>query len=348
MKALRLNGIGKLEVEDIEKPTIKDDEVLVKVKACGICGSDIPRSFKDGAHVMPLTLGHEFSGQVEAVGDACDKGWLDRRVGIFPLIPCKKCGPCQKKRYEMCQNYSYLGSRRDGGFAEYAAVPEWNLINLPDNVSYTQAAMVEPMAVAMHAMRRVEPKMHDTVLVMGLGTIGLLLTMFLQEAGIKNILVVGNKDFQQENAMKLGIPAANYCDSRIWDIKDWVLKTTEQKGVDVFFECIGKEMSYQLAIELTAAAGRVCLVGNPYSDMSLDKKTYWQILKHQLTVTGTWNSSFTWDADDDWHLVIELLTRGRIHPEELVTHKYSLDEIIKGFEIMRDKSDDYIKIMAKF
>ena len=153
MKAQVLHGIGDIRYEETDKPRIEKGWVLVKVKAAGVCGSDIPRIYKTGAHVHPIVTGHEFSGEVIETADD-NFSWRGKRVGIFPLIPCGECINCKKKMYEMCSNYNYLGSWCNGGFAEYAAVPEWNLIELPDNVSYKQAAMMEPMAVAVHAMRR--------------------------------------------------------------------------------------------------------------------------------------------------------------------------------------------------
>ena len=128
--------------------------MLIAVKACGICGSDIPRAYRDGAHNMPLVIGHEFSGCVSAVCDGVSSEWIGKNVGVFPLIPCRKCKPCLNRQYEMCRHYDYLGSRSNGGFAEYVTVPEWNIIELPEGVSYEAAAMIEPMAVAVHAMRR--------------------------------------------------------------------------------------------------------------------------------------------------------------------------------------------------
>ena len=124
MKAYVLRGVNKFQMEEQERPSLKSGEVLVKVMAAGICGSDIPRAYQTGAHVHPIIIGHEFSGQVVDVAPDVDGRWLNKRVGVFPLIPCRECIPCQKKQYEMCRNYSYLGSRRDGGFAEYAAVPK--------------------------------------------------------------------------------------------------------------------------------------------------------------------------------------------------------------------------------
>ena len=184
MKAYVLHGIGDIRYEEAAKPDLKPEEVLVEIKAVGICGSDIPRIFEDGTYSFPLIPGHEFSGIVTETVREADSAGLGRRVGIFPLLPCGKCVPCRKDHYEMCRKYSYLGSRANGGFAQYAAVPVWNLIELPEGVSFEAAAMLEPMAVAVHALRSIGPAMGERVAVCGLGTIGLLLTMFLKEAGI--------------------------------------------------------------------------------------------------------------------------------------------------------------------
>lgn len=386
MKAWILHEVNKIHFEELERPVPGRDEVLVAVKAAGICGSDIPRIYKTGAHKHPLVPGHEFSGVVEAIGTDADVAWQGKRVGIFPLIPCRNCLPCKRKQYEMCRYYDYLGSRRNGGFAEYAAVPAECLVELPDNVSFAEAAMLEPMAVAVHAMRRAFPEMRDakpaamqgtqdiagTVVVCGLGTIGLLLLMLLLErrAGEANhperrntsahgsgtaldtgqadgdILVIGNKDFQKRMVLELGIPEDAYCDSRVQDVGQWLTERTGNRGADVYFECVGKNETLRLAVDNAAPGGRICLVGNPYTDMQLEKSVYWKILRNQLTLMGTWNSSFTREAWDDWAYVLELLSRKRVMPEKLITHRFPLAELEKGFQIMRDKSEDYVKIMS--
>lgn len=338
MKAWVLHNIDDFRYEEVEKPAVAEKEVLVAVKAVGICGSDIPRVYKEGAHKLPLIIGHEFAGQVVDTG---------KRVGVFPLIPCRECMPCKNKQYEMCRNYSYLGSRRNGGLAEYVAVPEWNLIELPENVSFEEAAMLEPMAVAVHAMRRVVPRKEDTVIVCGLGTIGMLLVMFLIEAGMDKLLVIGNKEFQKQTVLKLGLSEENYCDSKKADVYQWVMEKTKGNGTDIFFECVGKNETVTQAVNLTAPTGKICMVGNPYSDMKLDKGTYWKILRNQLAVIGTWNSSFAQDKEDDWHYVLDRLAQKNISPSQLISHRYSLENIDQGFYIMRDKTEDYIKIMAK-
>ncbi|MBO5032055.1 MAG: galactitol-1-phosphate 5-dehydrogenase [Lachnospiraceae bacterium] len=352
MKAWILHKPGSIQYEDADMPLMKRNEVLVKVRAVGICGSDIPRIYRDGAHRMPLIPGHEFSGEVVETETGSDRNWLHKRVGVFPLIPCFSCIACEKGRHEMCRQYSYLGSRRDGGFAEYAAVPQQNLIELPDNVSFEQAAMLEPMAVAVHAMRRVLVKQTDTVVVCGLGTIGIFLVMLLLERGIKNVLAVGNKDFQRDKVLELGLTENQFCDSRQEDIAKWVHLHTDGMGADVFFECVGKNETVRQALNVTAPGGSVCMVGNPYTDMKLDKQTWWKILRNQLEITGTWNSSFfsdgteTGQGDTDWSYVIGLLAKERIAPQQFISHRLGLEHLDEGLHIMRDKREDYLKIMA--
>lgn len=342
MKAYNLRGVSDLQFENVDIPVPEDSETLVQIKAAGICGSDIPRIFVNGTYHFPTIPGHEFSGI-----DVKTK----KRVGVFPLIPCRKCKPCRDGRYEMCRNYSYLGSRTDGGFAEYAAVPEWNMIELPDNVTFEQAAMLEPMAVAVHAMRSISPSCDDTVAVMGLGTIGMLLVMFLLDAGVTDIYVIGNKDFQRKTCKAMGIDEIRYIDAASEEqnptVAEQMMNVTHGRGVGVFFECVGKNETIETALKVTAPGGRIQLVGNPASDISFDRDTYWKILRNQLTVKGSWNSSFTHDDDDDWHYVLKRLEAGAIHPEQFISHRFAFEELDKGLAIMRDKTEDYIKVMIE-
>ncbi|MBR1865103.1 MAG: zinc-binding dehydrogenase, partial [Lachnospiraceae bacterium] len=206
-------------------------------------------------------------------------------------------------------------------------------------------------------------------LVIGLGTIGLLVTMLLAEAGIRNILVIGNKEFQKQKATEIGIPKDNYCDSRYHDMTGWVREHTGGLGADIIFECVGKNETYCQAVDCAGISGNIILVGNPCSDMSLNKEIYWKILRNELTIKGTWNSSFTPplteklqedkspigpQADtlppteeniDDWHYVLNRLAAKKIQPEHIISHHFSLEQLETGLHIMRDKSEDYGKIM---
>lgn len=348
MRAYVLHGIGDLRYEEVDRPRPKPGEVLVEVKAAGICGSDIPRIFENGTYSFPLIPGHEFSGIVVETGAEVRDDWLGERVGVFPLLPCKICGPCRDGHYEMCRSYSYLGSRTDGAFAEYIAVPEWNLVRLQDNVSCEAAAMFEPMAVAVHAMRSIAPASGERIAVCGVGTIGLLLTMFLREAGFEDLFVIGNKEFQKKNVLELGIPEERYIDGKCGDAAERILACTGGRGVDVFFECVGRQDTVLLAIRTAAPGGRIQYVGNPASDMLFDRNTYWKILRNQLTIKGSWNSTFCHGEEDDWNYVLKRLSAGRIHPERYITQRLSADELMRGLHIMHDKTEEYIKAMLFF
>lgn len=374
MKAYVLHDIYDIRFEEVDKPVPACDEALVKIQAAGICGSDIPRIFKTGAHVHPIVPGHEFSGIVESVGDdSANSDLVGKHVGVFPLIPCKKCPQCMQKKYEMCENYNYLGSRCDGGFAEYVSVPLWNLIELPDEISFEQAAMLEPFCVAAHAVRGIvgvpgdgSPVPHintvnsvksasnlapqgpknrplaplaplaPRVLVWGLGTIGIMIVQILKAEGFTNIFCAVNKE-SQANLLteKLEIPAEN-----IIYAGDFA-----EGSFDVVFECVGKAETLQAAVSATAPSGKVMLVGNPYADMTLPRDLYWKILRNQLTIKGTWNSSYRLEENDDWNYIISLMKENKLNTDILITHRFSLEELNKGFEIMRDKSENYIKCM---
>ena len=346
MMAWILHENGRLCFETTEKPVQGEGEVLIRVKAVGVCGSDIPRIYRGGAYFYPLIPGHEFAGVVAETGADVDEGLRGRRVGVFPLIPCGVCGPCRKKQYEMCRNYSYTGSRRNGAFAEYVAVPAKNLIALPEEVSFEEAAMLEPMAVAVHAMRRIQPAAQDTAVVCGLGTIGLFLLMFLKEAGVERILAIGNKELQKQMAGKLGLPEGDYCDSRRQDAVEWLMERTGGCGADLFFECVGKNETYAQAVRAAAPSGKIMLVGNPASDMALPRDVYWRILRNQLMVMGTWNSSFLHEPEDDWNYVLGRLAKKRITPADMITHRFALEGLEQGFHMMRDKTEDYVNVMV--
>lgn len=205
--------------------------------------------------------------------------------------------------------------------------------------------MLEPMAVAVQAMRLAQSWPGRTAMVYGLGTIGLSLAMFLKEAGIEWVMAAGNKDQQEKFVSLLGIGEEDYCDTRKQALKSWLLQRTAGAGADVFFECIGKSGTIADAVDLTAPSGTVLMVGNPCGDIELDKSIYWKILRNQLTIRGSWNSSFTHEESDDWHYVLRRLAEKRIDPEMLITHRFPFEELQQGLLLMRDRREEYVKVM---
>lgn len=332
MKAYVLYGIGDLRYEDCPMPELQPGWALVKVLAAGICSSDIPRIFTKGTYHFPTIPGHEFCGRVETVHDEEDSGWVGKRVGVFPLIPCKKCPFCQRGEYETCEHYDYLGSRRDGGFAEYVAVPVWNLIELPDAVSDVQGALLEPAAVALHAVKRAEISVRDSVCVVGTGAIGLLAGQWAKLQGAGRVVIKGRSEAKQSFAENSGLE---------------YLTDTAREQFDRVIEAVGSEAALAESIQLTAPGGRLVLMGNPDGPRTLSQDTYWRILRKQLTLTGTWNSSFG-NEDSDWRKAVEAMSRGTLQSDRIVTHQLSAGELSEGLEVVRNRTELYCKIAAKW
>lgn len=337
MKAWVLHGINNLRYETVPDLQPKENQVLIKVKAAGICGSDIPRIYKTGMYSHPLIPGHEFCGIVDKIGENVSEDLLGKSVGVFPLIPCKKCECCLEKKYEMCLNYNYIGSRTNGAFAEYVVAPADNVIKLPDEISYETAAMLEPIAVAVHAIRKSNIKTGDSVAVVGLGTIGMLITTFLNHMGYNDITVIGNKEIQKRTIHELGLECVQYKSfNNISELSDF----------DIVFECVGNNEAINCAINIAVHGGNVAIVGNPKCDVTLDKNVYWKILRRQLTLIGTWNSSFTHEINDDWNYAIGLIGKHKIDISPIVSHRFSLVDLEQGLKIMRDRTEEFIKIMV--
>ncbi len=354
MKAWVLHDIGNISLDEVEKPLPGKGEVLVRVKAAGICGSDIPRIYETGAHIMPLIPGHEFSGIVESVGEKADKNWIGKRVAVCPKIPCGYCSECKKGNLNSCISYDYIGSRRDGAFAEYVVAPVPNLLEIPEEVSFEAAAMMEPLAVAVNAVRtgimgNFNLSQDSPIAVWGLGTVGLMVVSLLQDANYRNIYVIGKREGHKKRALSLGIAGDHYCDTNAADPVRWI-KEISGGGVSLLFECVGRNECITGGIESLSSGGMLVLVGNPYSDMNLPKDTYWNILRKQLTVKGIWNAAFfeektIYGPINDWNYALLRLSERVINSKDLITHQYSIEDLDAGFNIMKKKEEDYCKIM---
>ncbi|MCX8064672.1 MAG: galactitol-1-phosphate 5-dehydrogenase [Candidatus Hydrogenedentes bacterium] len=321
MKALRLYAPGDIRFEEVPTPFPKQDEMLIRVLACGVCGSDIPRVFDNWAHRYPLIPGHEFSGEVVEVGGDTGKDWIGKRVVIYPLIPCGKCSACYSGLPTQCINYDYLGSRRDGGFAEYVAVPRDNVIPVPEGISGEVSALTEPSAVALRAVRKSSINAGDTVLIVGVGTIGLLIGFWAQLAGA-SVMMMDVVIEKLRFAKKLGFQYL--VDANQPDVVDWVRKRSDM-GVDVVFETSGHYSGLEKAIMSARVNGKIVLVGNPIGDkISIESKVYGEILRRELSIIGIWNSNRLEYPKNEWSVVLQEFRRERVPFEKLITHKVSL------------------------
>lgn len=343
MKAYVLEAVNQLELKEVEKPQCKEGYALVEVKAAGICGSDIPRIFETGTYHFPTIPGHEFSGIVREVYDKDYEDLVGERVGVFPLIPCRECHPCKEGNYEMCRSYNYLGSRCDGGFAEFVLVPVWNLLPLPEKISYEEAAMLEPVCVARHALRQLGDITGKSICIFGPGTIGLLMAQWAALLGASKILLVGTKKQQEDLAKKLG--EFHFCNGREENVQEFVKKETDNLGVDIAVEAIGSNEVFSDCLNVVKPAGSVLMVGNPHSDARIEKAVFWQILRKQLKLYGTWNSSYHGALESDWTEALEAMESGRLKPSLQITHKLAFEKLHEGLQIMKERKEFYNKVM---
>lgn len=336
MKAFVLEKLGEINERDVEKPTLKKDWVLVKTAFTGICSSDIPRIYTNGAYHYPLIPGHEFSGRVQEVFDKENLDLIGRNVGIFPLIPCKKCSACLDTDYEMCSNYNYLGSRCDGGFAEYVLVPIWNLVVLDQKISLRQASILEPFSVAIHAIKKANFNRDMLIAVNGTGAIGMIIAGYLIANGYKNVILLARNENKREIASK-------------GNIKEYIIKDKDSitSKFDVIFEAVGTNDSLIESIDMVRENGQIILMGNPEGDMMLPKNLYWKILRKQLSLKGTWNSSYN-NKKSDWNDAVKCIANGKFDPTFIVTHQFKFDNLKKGLDIMRDKKEIYGKVLIEF
>ncbi len=349
MKAWVLKAVGQPEYIEVPAPELRPGQVLLSVGAAGICGSDIPRIFETGTYHFPTIPGHEFAGTVVDAYSREDRRWIGKRAGVFPLIPCGECFACRDRHYEMCQSYDYLGSRSDGGFAEFVAVPSWNLIELPDAVSMEEAAMAEPAAVALHAVRRLAVQAGDTVALYGLGTIGILITQWLRICGVRHVFAVGHNPGHGELMRRTSSEAYEYRNAAgmedACDTVAWISASTGGRGADIAIDCAGTPETLTNCINCVRAGGQVLAVGNPKGEMRLEQAVYWKLLRRQIRLTGTWNSTFDHTPEDDWHRVMTEIESGNLKPAELITHRLPPGELRRGLLIARGREEYHNKIM---
>jgi L-iditol 2-dehydrogenase len=343
VKACVLHAVGDLRYEDVPTPAAKKGEVLVRIRASGVCGSDIQRVWEKGTYSFPTIPGHEFSGEIVETGEGTDPSLKHRKAAIFPMLPCRKCPACQIGEYAQCADYDYFGSRRDGGWAEYLSVPVWNLAMVQDNVSYEEAAMAEPAAVAIHALRQAGIAIGDRVAIFGAGPIGLMLARWALIWGASKALLVDIDPGKIAFAKQLGF--THVCNSLETDAVAWIREETDGKGADVCVEGAGVSATLEQCFKAARIFGKVVAMGNPAGEMRLSQKGYWEFLRKQLSLYGTWNSSYVPLPKNDWELAINHMASGKLDVKPFITHRLPLSEGPKALAMMRDKGEFYNKIM---
>jgi L-iditol 2-dehydrogenase len=330
MKAVRMYNPGDLRVEEVPDPVPAENEVLVKVMACGVCGSDIPRINVFGAHVSPIIPGHEFSGRIVAVGGAVKDFRSGDRVVVLPLIPCNDCEWCNKGIYSLCGNYDYYGSRRDGAFAEFVSVVEGNLLRIPDNVSFIDAATTDPAANAFHGIAQSGLKKSETFVVYGAGPIGLFAIQAAKAKGVATIIAVDIDERKIEIARKVGADVV--INGAREDPKMVVKNETDGKMADVAIDFTGAPLAQKKAISLVAKMGRIVLLGISHKGLDLDEREVNDIMRGQLTLIGSWNSFTKPFPGNDWFEALKNFEEGKLSSKEIISHRLSLDEAPEIFK----------------
>jgi L-iditol 2-dehydrogenase len=345
MKAAVLHAIGDLRVEDRPRPVAGPGMVLLRVGSCGVCGSDLPRVFTKGTYHFPTICGHEFAGTVAELGAGVDDLAVGQAATVFPLIWCGKCAACEQGEYARCADYDYLGSRRDGGFAEFVAVPRRNLLPLPAGVAVELGAMVEPAAVALHALRRgggCAPG--ETVAVFGAGPIGLMVAQWARAMGAARVAIFDLVPEALSLAKCLGF--TDVYDVRQADSAKTLAALTGGRLAEVAVEAAGVPATLAAAIAAAGNGGRVILLGNPSADVTLPAPLLSLAMRRELRLCGTWNSSYSATGNhDDWHTVVAALVSGALNLEPLITHRLPLAEAAAGFAMMRGRKEYFCKVL---
>lgn len=350
MKVLLFTDIGKSNITDLKKPTINDFELLVQVKSCGICGTDIKldkgSSTKLTKHgiknmVFPRITGHEISGIIEDKGKKVKGIEVGERVNISPVIPCMKCSYCKIGHYEVCDNKVIFGFDIDGGFAEYIRIPEIAIkagcINkITSNLSFEEATFAEPLAVVLNSQERSKVKTGDSILIIGAGPIGILQIQIAQYNKASKIIVAEISEERLNFAKNFNPDALINCKNE--NIIDSIFNLTKCEGVNVVMICASDKNMFAESLKITKKLGRInYFAGLPKDDsiISLDANL---IHYNELEITGS-SDSTPYQSKK----AIELLSSGEVKVNNLITHKYSLEKYFEGLEMA--KSGQAMKVV---
>jgi L-iditol 2-dehydrogenase len=319
MNAIVLESNGSLVYKDVPAPEVKEDECLIKVKAAGICHSDISRAFENGAYHYPLIMGHEFSGEIVECGKGVSGFSSGQNVTVFPLLPCFECHSCREQRWVHCSNYDYYGSRRDGAFAQFITVKQWNLLLLPDGCDLTLAALTEPLAVAVHTAKSVREDKKGKLLIIGAGYIGLSVARLVEKRGRFSEIWIFDR-----NKFKLDIAGNFGYSTQLLDAGD-TANNTFAKYFDVVIEACGATDTYRNSIQLCNNKAQLIWMGNIQGDLCLTKGEVSSILRREIEIHGVWNSDYQPKGASDWKDAVDII-RSQEWLRKLVTRFVPLSE----------------------
>lgn len=334
MKAGVVHAREDIRYEEIQTPSPKAGQVLIKVKYTGICGSDVPRVNGDACHFFPNVLGHEFSGVVEETGDGVASVKPGDRVAGVPLVPCMQCEDCQKGNYSLCRNYSFIGSREYGSFAEYVVVPERNAVKFEDNVSFEQGAFFEPSTVALHGLLRVNYQGGGTVAILGGGTIGLFTMQWAKIFGAKKTVVFDISGERLALAKKLG--ADDVINTLEENYMEKALALTDGRGYDYVYETAGNTATMHMAFEAAGNKAQVCFIGTPTKELTFTVKDWENMNRKEFTLTGSWMSYSAPFPGREWELTAHYFKTGELKfDESLIYRKIPLSRIDEAFAMYK-------------
>lgn len=342
MKAAVLHGTNDLRYEDIQLEPCESDEVIVKIKAAGICGSDPPRVLRNWKYPVPAIPGHEFSGIVEEVGENVKNVKVGDRVVGIPFLPCNECEFCKRGLFSLCDNHGMLGAKSFGAFAEYTKVKATNVLNIGE-MDFEDAAMIEPLAVAMHGVLGIDPRIGDTVAVLGSGTLGQMVTQALKVAGVGKVIAIDISENKLKEAESLG--ADVLINAKEVNVIDKVMELTDGKGVDIALECAGSKITQEQCLLITKKKGKIGYLGIAYSDIHLSEEAFENIFRKELELKGFWNSYSAPFPGQEWTKSIQLVNEGKIKLKDMVSHRFGLQDSYKAFEMIRDRKEEFNKIL---
>lgn len=340
MNAAILNKPMDIEIKRVEIPTPKADEALVKVHCIGVCGSDVHyyEHGKIGRYVVedPLILGHELAGEVVQIGENVKDVQVGDRVAVEPGVTCGRCEYCKSGRYNLCPDVVFMATPPvDGAWAEYVTIRSDFLFKIPDSMSFEEGALLEPLSVGMHAMKRGQVSPADKMLVTGLGPIGLLAIQAAKMYGVNEIYASDVVPFRQQLAEEIGVTAV--IDPSKEDVQEKLAELTGGKGVNVVIETSGNAGAIAQTIKVVNRGGRIVFVGLPTADeIPIDVNL---LVDSELDVFGLFRYVNTYPA------AIQALSSSNIDIEKVITHKYALKDIKEAVEMARTQKDTSIKIM---